>query len=230
LDRELGPFLSPTENGKHPKIRHKSAVVIPKPVKLERIIAGVREVLSDYSSLVAPSDFEHLVILYSEEKESAESNYNEVISEYINSGLARDQLCVYTYIEQTAQEAMAKLSQEIESYEQNVAEGNLLLVDFKPYCEHAKADNFKPFEDFMQYIKEKNGKRKDQHVRIVGRAAGWLYENQHFDKCLALERWWHSKPFTGSLVCPYKMSLFEHKMFFEHQDPLFLRHDTILRI
>lgn len=230
LEKEIGSLASAPEKGNRPKIRRESVAVIPKPVKLEKVLASVREVLSDYSSLVSPTDYEHLVLLYSEEKDSAESNYNEVISEYINSGLAKGQLCVYTYIEQTAQEAMAQLSHKIVDYERNIEQENLLLVDFKPFCEHAKSDNLKPFEDLMHYIKEKNKNRADQHVRMVGRAAGWLYENQHFDKCLALERWWHTKPFTGSLVCPYKMSLFEHKMFFEHQDPLFLRHDTILRI
>jgi len=230
LDKELGPLTSVSKKSEQHKVWHKSALVIPKPVKLERVLASVREVLSDYSSLKTPSDLEHIVILYSEEKDSADSSYNEVISEYINSGLAKGQLCVYSYIEQTAQEAMAQLSQRIVDYERNVRQENLLLVDFKPFCEQAKLDNLKPFEELMQDIKEKNKDRADQHVRIVGRAAGWLYEHKYFDKCLSLERWWHTKPFTGSLVCPYKMSLFEHNAFFEHQDSLFLRHDTILRV
>ena len=90
-------------------------------------------------------------------------------------------------------------------------------------------NNLKPFEELMQVVKEKTKDRSDKHVRIVGRAAGWLYENKYFDQCLSLERWWHTKPFNGSLVCPYKMSLFEHRQFFEHQDSLFIKHDTILR-
>ncbi|GEM_PF-239930 len=230
IEEEIFPLLS-NEGLIYPgKAKRESAIIIPKPAKLEKVLAAVKEVLSDYSSLSEPSDFEHFVILYSEDKESSSSNYNEVISEYINNGLAKNQLCIYTYIEENIESAMADLSRKITNYEENVRKGNLILVDFKPFCEAAKANNLKPFQDLMQFVSEKNRNREDQHVRIVGRAAGWLYENKYFEQCLALERWWHTKPFTGSLVCPYKMSLFEHKQFFEHQDSLFVRHDTILRI
>jgi CheY-like chemotaxis protein len=230
IEKDLLPLYS--GKSEHHAIGRKleSNIIIPKPAKLEKVLASVKEVLSDYSSLRSPADYEHFVILYSEDKDSSESNYNEVISEYINGGLAKNQLCIYTYTEENAEIAMSDLSKKITNYEENVKKGNLLLVDFKPFCESAKEMRLKPFQDLMEFVKEKNRNRADQHVRIVGRAAGWLYENKHFDQCLALERWWHTKPFNGSLICPYKMSLFEHKQFFEHRDSLFVRHDTILRI
>jgi CheY-like chemotaxis protein len=229
IEKELIPLLYPVSASKAGIIKKESALIIPKPAKLEKILASVKEVLSDYSSLSDPSDYEHIVILYSD-KDDDQSNYNYVVSEYINAGLAKNQLCVYTYIEKDLETAMAELSKRIMNYEENVKGGNLLLVDFKPFCSSARGNNLKPFEELMQIVKEKTRDRADKHVRIIGRTAGWLYENKHFDQCLALERWWHTKPFNGSLVCPYKISLFEHKQFFEHQDSLFIRHDTILKI
>jgi CheY-like chemotaxis protein len=231
IEKELTPLLYPTSPVKAHIIKKESALIIPKPTKLEKILALVKEALSDYNSLTAPADYEHIVILYSDKDDDHhQSNYNNVISEYINAGLSKNQLCIYTYVEKDLETAMVELSKRIINYEENVRCGNLLLVDFKPFCSSAMENNLKPFEELMQIVKEKMRDRTDKHVRIVGRAAGWLYENRHFDQCLALERWWHTKPFNGSLVCPYKMLLSDDKQFFEHQDSLLVRHDTILKI
>ena len=229
IESELIPLLYPVHTEKALIPKKESTLIIPKPAKLEKILVSVKKVLSEYSSLSDPSDYEHIVILYSD-KDVDQSNYNDVISEYINAGLAKNQLCIYTYVEKDVETAMAELSKRIMNYEENTKCGNLLLVDFKKFCSSAVDNNLKPFEEFMEVVKEKARDMADKHVRIIGRAASWLYENKHFNQCLALERWWHTKPFNGSLVCPYKMSLFEHKQFFEHQDSLFVRHDTILEV
>ena len=230
IEKELVPLISSA--GNRGGAKNEAALIIPEPASLEKIIAAVKEVLSDYTSLTSPSDYEHIVVLYSGDGDNSSipSTYHDIIAEYINAGLAKNQPCVYTYIEKDAETAMAALSQRIANYEENLRNGNLLLVDFKPYCASAMMGDLKPFEELMRVVEEKARNKKDKHARIVGRAAGWLYENKYFHQCLALERWWHTKPFTGSLVCPYRMSLFEHKQFFEHKDALFERHDTILRI
>jgi hypothetical protein len=230
IENDLISLVHPASAAQASSIKKESALIIPKPAKLEKILASVKEALSDYNSLNNPSDYEHVVILYSNNDDQDPSNYNEVISEYINAGLERNQLCIYTYIEKDAETAMEELSKRITNYKENLRSGNLLLIDFKLFCISAIDNNLKPFEDLMQVVKEKTRDRSDKHVRIVGRAAGWLYENKYFDQCISLERWWHTKPFKGSVVCPYKMSLFEHRQFFEHQDSLFVRHDTILKI
>lgn len=229
IESELIPLLHQADTEKTRIAKKGSALIIPKPAKLEKILASVKKVLSEYSSLSDPSDYEHIVILYTD-KNGDQSNYNDVISEYINAGLAKNQLCIYTYIEKDVETATAELSKRIMNYEENINCGKLLLVDFKTFCSSAVDNNLKPFEEFMQVVKEMASDMADKHVSIIGRAAGWLYENRHFNQCLALERWWHTKPFNGSLVCPYKMSLFEHKQFFEHQDSVLVRHDTILEI
>ena len=232
LEKELAHLLYPDSSSKTHIVRKESALIIPKPSKLERILASIKEVLSDYSSLSTPSDQEHIVLLYSDKNHGndQESNYNDIISQYINAGLSQNQLCIYTYVEKNAETAMEHLSKRITNYEENVRAGNLMLVDFKPFCSSAMDNSLKPFDELMHIVEEKTRDRVDKRVRIVGRAAGWLYENKHFDQCLALEQWWHTKHFKGSLVCPYKMSLLEHKDFFEHQDSMFIRHDTILKI
>jgi CheY-like chemotaxis protein len=229
IESELIPLLYPANTEKARITKKGFPLIIPKPAKLEKILASVKRVLSEYSSLKDPSDYEHIVILYTD-KNGDQSNYYDIISEYFNAGLAKNQLCIYTYIENDVKTVMTELSKRIMNYEENIKIENLLMVDFKTYCSSALDNNLKPFEEFMQVIKEKASEMADKHVRIIGRAAGWLYENKHFDQCFALEQWWHTKPFVGSLVCPYKMSLFNHKQFFEHQDSVLVRHDTILEI
>jgi CheY-like chemotaxis protein len=230
IEKESVPLLNPFSSLQGAIGKKESVLIIPKPAKLERVLASVKEVLSDYKTLSNPSDYEHIIIVYSNEEDKVYSNYDDVISEYLNAGLAKNQLCVYTYLENNIESAMKNLGKRIINYEENVKAGNLLLVDFKSFCSSAKDNDLKPFEELMQVVKEKTRDRTDRHVRIVGRAAGWLYENKYFEQCLALERWWHTKPFNGSLVCPYKMSLFDQKQFFEHKDSLFIRHDTIIKI
>ncbi len=89
--------------------------------------------MSNYSYLGNPPGYEHFVILYSNKNELDQSNYNEAISGYINAGLSRNQLCIYTYIEKDVESAMAELSKRITNYTENLKAGNLLLVDIKPY-------------------------------------------------------------------------------------------------
>ncbi len=137
--------------------------------------------MSDYSHLGNPSDYEHFVVLYSNKNDLDQSNYNEAISEYINARLSRNQLCIYAYIEKDVESAMAELSKRITNYEENLKAGNIMLVDFKPYCLSAMDNNLEPFKELMQVVKEKTRQRPDKHVRIIGRAAGWLYENKYFD-------------------------------------------------
>lgn len=91
-------------------IKKESALIIPKPAKLEMILASVKEVLSNYSSLRNPSNYEHIVILYSCKNDQVQNNYMDIISEYINSGLAKNQLCIYTYVEKDAWSTMSELS------------------------------------------------------------------------------------------------------------------------
>jgi len=102
-----------------------------------------------------------------------------VISEYINAGLARNQLCIYTYIEKDVGLTMTELSKRITNYEKNLKTGNLMLLDFKPFCFSAIDNNLEPFEELVQVVKEITRYRPDKHVRIVGRGTVWLYENEY---------------------------------------------------
>jgi len=74
---------------------------------------------------------------------------------------------------------MTELSKRITNYEKNLKTGNLMLLDFKPFCFSAIDNNLEPFEELVQVVKEITRYRPDKYVRIVRRGNRWLYENEY---------------------------------------------------
>ena len=80
IESELIPLLYSAHPEKTRINKKGYPLLIPKPAKLEKILASVKRVLSEYSSLKDPSDYEHIVILYTDNN-GDESNYYDIISE-----------------------------------------------------------------------------------------------------------------------------------------------------
>ncbi|MGE5662654.1 MAG: hypothetical protein ACM3X1_10465 [Ignavibacteriales bacterium] len=99
------------------------------------------------------------------------------------------------------------LKARITDFENNIKEGNLLLVKLSTHYVGALAGDLEPFNAMERELTDRAKIRKDKHVRIVADCAGFLYENKHFDECVELEQWWHQKPFEGSYLCPFRNSL-----------------------
>jgi len=53
---------------------------------------------------------------------------------------------------------MIERSERTMNYEENIKGENLLMVDFKTHCSPALDNNLKPFEEFIQVIKERQAK------------------------------------------------------------------------
>ena len=148
--------------------------------------------------LLDPPDDGHLALVYDNNQE-----LDDAVSTYLNEGLRIGQLCVYATVHFRDDGHIKKFSSLILDYEENVAKGNLLVVDLAPFYISALLDDLKPFDDAKKLFAEKAQGRKDRRVRFVGDGTGFLFKNRHFEECAMVEKWWQEKPFSGSYLCPY---------------------------
>jgi CheY-like chemotaxis protein len=132
----------------------------------------------------------------------------------INEGLKEGQLCIYASVFNGDKSHLSRISSKIPNYLENIDKGNLVIVDFLPFYESAKASNLAPFEQLKERIEELLQKRisegKDSKVLIFAEAAGFLSEHCHFDKSIELESWWNAAHFEWlksklniTVICPH---------------------------
>ena len=136
---------------------------------------------------------------------------------YINEGLKGGQLCVYASVgayDGSSKWHTSKISSKITDYEENVKNGNLIIVDFKPFFESAQQGNLSPFlqlkEQLELLLKQRIADGRGNRMMVFADAACTLSENKEFDKCMVLESWWqgaHKEWLVGqqniTVVCPH---------------------------
>jgi CRISPR/Cas system-associated endoribonuclease Cas2 len=177
-----------------------------------------------YNIIDDPPNNEHILLLYNNEDER-----DKLAAKYINEGLNRGQLCVYASVMNPDTRSLNDtLKARITDFENNIKEGNLLLVKLSPHYVGALAGDLEPFNAMERELTDRAKIRKDKHVRIVADCAGFLYENKHFDECVELEQWWHQKPFEGSYLCPFRNSLCDKFPYNYHKYRVFGNHDIII--
>jgi CheY-like chemotaxis protein len=139
--------------------------------------------------------------------------------ESINEALKAGQLCIYASVLNGDSAHISEISSGIPHFSQHIEDGNLLIVDFKPFAESALQSNLKPFVELKtrieSMIKVRVGSGKSDRVLIFAEAAGDLAGNRHFDKSLDLEAWWNdvhaewiSKKMNITIICPHPASVF----------------------
>ena len=79
---------------------------------------------------------------------------------YVNLGLEEKQLCIYASMNAYDDTSyLAKISSQINDYEENINKGNLLIVDLKPFYNSALIGDLTPFGNFyiqlLQQLKKK---------------------------------------------------------------------------
>jgi hypothetical protein len=174
--------------------------------------------------LLNPNNNDHIILLYDNDQ-----SRDDAVTQYLNEGLKRNQLCVYASIHMREKEHLKHIADKIENYEENIATGNLLVIDLAPFYIAALCDNLTPFENARQMFVDKVKDRADKHIRFVGDGTGFLFKNKHFEACLALEGWWQQKPFVGSCVCPFSKSIFEAYPYSNYQRSLLTaKHDVAI--
>lgn len=177
-----------------------------------------------YNIIDDPPNNEHILLLYNNEVER-----DKLAAKYINEGLNRGQLCVYASVMNPDTRSLNDtLKAIITDFENNIKEGNLLLVKLSTHYVGALAGDLEPFNAMERELTDRAKIRKDKHVRIVADCAGFLYENKHFDECVELEQWWHQKPFEGSYLCPFRNSLCDKFPYNYHKYRVFGNHDIII--
>src|SRR5918995_3164779 len=86
---------------------------------------------------------EHIMLLYSSEDER-----NNTAVNYINNGLKSGHKCIYASINAYDSESssnISNLSSKIDNYKENIENGELQIVNFKPYYESALHGDLSPF-------------------------------------------------------------------------------------
>ncbi len=181
-------------------------------------------ITNHYNIIDDPPNNEHILLLYNNEDER-----DKLAAKYINEGLNRGQLCVYASVMNPDTRSLNDtLKARITDFENNIKEGNLLLVKLSTHYVGALAGDLEPFNAMERELTDRAKIRKDKHVRIVADCAGFLYENKHFDECVKLEQWWHQKPFEGSYLCPFRNSLCDKFPYNYHKYRVFGNHDIII--
>jgi CRISPR/Cas system-associated endoribonuclease Cas2 len=177
-----------------------------------------------YNIIDNPPNNEHILLLYDNEDER-----DKLTAKYINEGLKHEQLCVYASVMNPDTRTLNDtLKSRIVDFDNNIKEGNLLLVNLSTHYLGALASDLEPFNIMERELTDRAKIRQDKHVRIVADCAGFLYENKHFDECVELEQWWHQKPFEGSYLCPFRNSLCDKFPYNHHKYRVFGNHDIII--
>ncbi len=180
----------------------------------------------NYDALITPSTNMHLILLYDEQ-----DDLDKAISAYINEGLKRGQICIHASVSLANEGYLENFSSQITNYQENLKNGNLIVVDLVPYYVNAMVGNLESFnklKEEMIFNVHKDKNRKDKHVRLTADCATLLLKNKHFEECINLENWWHQKPFDGSFVCPYPKSLLNHYPFNAFLSRIIHNHDVIV--
>ena len=99
-------------------------------------------------------------------------------------------MCIYASVFNGDKSHLSRISAKIINYQENIERGNLVIIDFLPFYESAKASNLAPFKQSKVEIEELLRKRKSEgegdKVLIFAEAAGFLSEHCHFDKSMGV--------------------------------------------
>ena len=147
-----------------------------------------------------------------------QDEYDSAAIDSINEGLEAGQLCIYASVFNGDKSHLSKISSKITNYLENIEKGNLVIIDFLPFYESAKASNLAPFKQLKKRIEELLHKRisegKGDKVLIFAEAAGFLSEHCHFDKSAELESWWNDAHFKWlkdklniTVLCPHSATV-----------------------
>jgi hypothetical protein len=155
---------------------------------------------------------EHIMLLYSSDDEC-----NNTAVNYIKNGLKSGHRCIYASINAYDSESssnISNLSSKIDNYKENIENGELQIVNFKPYYESALHGDLSPFKKLKAELEKTQRQRisegKKDAILAFADAACFLSHNKHFAECEVLEKWWHNTTTEWArnnrnitVVCPH---------------------------
>lgn len=129
------------------------------------------------------------MLLYDDEKIR-----NSAEIECINRGLEKGQFCIYASVGIDNVKYASDFAASITNYDKQVQDGNLLVVNFRPFYDSALAGRTDMFEELAGRIERQIAERKvsglDNKTLIVADAACNLTKNRYFAESARLETWW----------------------------------------
>lgn len=147
--------------------------------------------LNDCDSLLRHSHNQHLVLLYDDEIERSSAEID-----CINHALNKDgYCCLYATIDANEMDFVSKkVAPRIMNYDVHVKDGNLDVINFKPFYNAAAIGDFTPFRQLKARIEETLRNRielgKGGKALLVADAACHLSRNKQLTECVTLEKWW----------------------------------------
>jgi CheY-like chemotaxis protein len=155
---------------------------------------------------------EHIMLLYSSDDER-----NDAAVNYINNGLKSGHQCIYASInayDSESSSSISNLSSKIDNYKENIENGELKIVNFKPYYESALHGDLSPFNKLKTELEKTQrqciSEGKKDAMLVFADAACFLSYNKHFVECEVLEKWWHNTTTEWgrnnrniTVVCPH---------------------------
>jgi CheY-like chemotaxis protein len=154
---------------------------------------------------------------------------NTEIVRFISEGLEQQQLCILGTIHYRDTEYFIRsFANKISEYEENVKNGNLLVVDFAPFYVAALCGDITPYQQVQKQLEELLKEKKYPKVRYVGDATGFLFTNGHFERCKMVEEWWQKvRPENVATLCLFQRPLLERYPYADHKNIVYDTHDLI---
>jgi hypothetical protein len=113
--------------------------------------------MSFTSHLTSLPSNEHVMLLYSSDDERNNATVN-----YINNGLKSGHQCIYESIkayDSKSSSSISNLSSKIDNYKENIENGDLQIVNFKPYYESALHGDLSPFNKLKAELEKTQRQR-----------------------------------------------------------------------
>ena len=182
---------------------------------------------------------EHIMLLYENKNKR-----NNIIIDIINEGLKNGCLCIYASVDIDNSKSISlidNLSSRIINYEENIQNGNLQFINFKPYYESALKGDLALFEklkvDLEITLSKRLSEGKKDKIIVFSDAACTLSENRHFNECIDLEKWsqdvhsdWIRNNKEIAIVCPHPNYIFNEDSLQDIKNKISGFHDTTINI
>jgi CheY-like chemotaxis protein len=168
-------------------------------------------------SLLKASDRHHLMLLYENERDRSTA---EIAS--INHALQDGCYCVYATVDADENDFLTKLAPLVKNYDRHISEGNLRIVNFKPYYEFALKADRSLFDQLKIEVEEALRKRAKEGKRpkalLVADAACNMSKHKQFEECVSLETWWQNtyhewkkNNLDITIICAHPLSALSHE-------------------
>ena len=178
----------------------------------------------------------HICMYYENESQSSfVSITNNGLLRYIDEGLQQNQLCVYLSMHNLEKDHPKIIISQIPNIKKSKEKNFMVIKNSDDYYINAACDNLKPFETLKKEIFEKAILGNKKEIRIICDIPNFLFNNKHFDQCIALEEWWDETieelnkihGLSVSLLCLYNTNNFQNSPFKYHRYRINNNHSII---